>query len=341
MKKVYFLIAVLVAGGTSFAQTFPNAGMETWRSNTAGTAPVISVHAPTEWYGFDSLAIASVQSFAFILHPGSNFHAQLYQENTIINSGAASAKVMTMVQDTIGIVPGSLSNAVARINFPVLIGGGTLASATTFSGGTQVTSRITSVSAYVRYTAGIDSATGLWGGKDTAMLTVQARGHKHGGNDTLVGNAALQILPSTSFSQVTAYLVYWDSVDYSIDTVRVIFSSSGGGRSKACDSSTLYVDDVSMTGVANPDFTGVKNVVNNNAVSVFPNPATSVLNISCLQSAATTFELYSVTGQMVAQKYLSGNDKLDVSDLSSGLYIYTVRDNQSAIIQSGKVALNR
>ncbi len=341
MKKVYFLIAALVAGASSFAQTFPNAGMETWRTNTSGTAPVISVHAPTEWYGFDSLAIASVQSFAFILHPGSNFHAQLYQENTIINSGAASAKVMTMVQDTIGIVPGSLSNAVARINFPVLIGGGTLASATTFSGGTDVTQRITSVSAYVRYTTGIDSATGLWGGKDTALLTVQARGHKHGGNDTLVGNGVLQILPSTSFTQVTANLVYWDSVNYYIDTIRVIFSSSGGGRSNACDSSTLYVDDVSMAGVPNPDFTAVKSVENNAAIVVYPNPSAGILNITCQQTEASIFELASVSGQVVAVKNITGNSQLDFSSLPAGLYIYNVKDNNGTIIQRGKIDLNK
>ena len=154
MKKIYFLLLALMAGIISFAQTVPNAGMETWRTNSSGSGPTVPVYAPESWYGFDSLIIEDEENFlplAYLGYHPSHLYAQLYQENTIKNSGLSSAKIMTLRQDTIGLVPGSLSNAKIGINVTALISGGTLTSATTFSGGTAVSLKITSVSAYVKY----------------------------------------------------------------------------------------------------------------------------------------------------------------------------------------------
>ena len=346
MKKICTLLCAFIAGTSAFAQTFPNAGMDTWRSNTTGATHPVTIYAPTQWYGFDSLAISLIE-FAGSLHliagVGTNYHAQLYQENTIKHSGSSSAKLMTLKQDTIGLVPGSLANATALVNIFAVASGTSLANATTFIGGTAVTSRITNVSAWVEYLSGIDSATGLWGTTDTALLTVQALGHKHGKNDTLVGKGVVQILPSASasFSQVTANILYFDTVDYYIDTIRVIFSSSGGGMSRPCDSSTLYVDDVSMTGVPNPDFTGVHNVTIDNSVRVYPNPAKDVLYIETTQPEEAEFTLYSVTGKAVANKSVLGRDMLDVSALPAGIYFYVLHDGSGQVIKNGKVTLNR
>jgi len=341
MKKICTLLYAMIAGTSAFAQTFPNAGMETWRSNTSGSTS-IPVHAPTQWYGFDSLAISLGELYGpLILHGGTNYHAQLFQESTIIHSGSSSAKVMTLKQDTLGIVSGSLSNSVAGVNAAVLIATRSLAGATSFTGGSAVSQRITSVSVWTEYLAGIDSATGMWGGHDTALLTVQALGHAHGRHDTVVGNSVLQILPSSSFTQITANILYFDTVNYYIDTIRVIFSSSGGGRSRPCDSSTLYVDDVSMAGVANPDFTGVHDVIIDNSVRVYPNPAKDVLYIETTQPEETEFTLYAVTGKAVAKKNILGHDMLDVSVLPAGIYFYVLRDAGGKVIKNGKITLNR
>ena len=241
MNKILLSFCAVVIAFTSTAQTVPDAGMENWRSNSTGTTHAFTIYAPYSWYGFDSLLIADAELFSFVLHSGTKFHPQLFQESTIIHSGSSSAKVMTMRQDTLGLIPGSLSNASVTVNPAALLGGGSLASATKFNGGSPVNQRITTVSAWVQYLPGIDSVTGLWGGKDTARLTVQALGHIHGGNDTVVGIGGLQILPSTSFVQVTANLTYWDTA-YLIDTIRIIFASSGGGASTcaSCTGSATY-----------------------------------------------------------------------------------------------------
>src|ERR1700733_553129 len=98
MKKIYLIVCLLIACNGAFAQTFANAGMETWRNSTSGTSPSFAVHAPTQWYGFDSLIIADGESFGSFIGAGSNWHAQLFQEATIVHSGSNSAKLMTLKQ---------------------------------------------------------------------------------------------------------------------------------------------------------------------------------------------------------------------------------------------------
>lgn len=340
MKKLYFLFAALVAGFSSFGQAVPVAmpggDMETWRSNVAGFAPAVTIHAPSAWYGFDSLLIVNGEFFL----TGHNWYAQLYQENTIKNGGSSSAKIISKRQDTLlGVAPGVMSNAKVSINVLSLIGGGDIESATTFTGGTPVSLRITSVSAYVQYTAGIDSVTGMWGGNDTALLTVQAYAIVRG-NDSLVGIGSVPIYPSTSFSQVTANLVYSDTVD-SVKNVRIIFTSSTARKS--LDSSTLYVDDVTMMGVPQPPYVNAVNNIagNNTPVNVYPNPASGVIFFESPKNTRLTCTLYAANGKAAATKLLTGNDTLDVSQLPPGLYFYNIADAGGTIVQQGKVTINK
>lgn len=341
MRKFSLTIAAAFSCALALGQSFPNAGFENWRSGTSGTSPVVNVHAPLQWFGFDSLIIADQELFdplAFGGHVPTSLHGQLFQETTIVNSGTSSAKLITVRQDTVGRVPGLMANASVGVNILALIATMDIAGATTFSGGTPVTQRITNVSAWVRYTPGIDSATHTWGGLDTGALNVQAFGHKSGGRDTLVGTAFLKILPSTSFTQVTAHVNYWDSVNYQVDTIRIVFSSSA--VQKSCDSSTLYVDDVSMTGVSQPDYTSVKESGKVSDIKVYPNPASDLLNFVDAGSG-TSVVITNVSGQVVATKTLGGNQAVKVSELPEGLYIYTIRNSNDEVIQTGKVTIKK
>lgn len=64
--------------------------------------------------------------------------------------------------------------------------------------------------------------------------------------------------------------------------------------------------------------------VKKNNISVYPNPATDVINISNV-SSKTKFEIYSVGGQLVNQGTTDG--KVNVSKLTKGVYILTVESN--------------
>ncbi len=334
---------VLALPISMFAQLIQNPGMETWRSNTAGTSPVISINAPDNWYGFDSLAIAGGQAFLPLMYLGytpSVFHAQLFPDTVVFKSGTRSAKLMTLKQDTLGFIPGTLSNAKVGINPLALIGGGSLASATTFSGGTGVAMRVTSVSAYVLYKTGIDSITGLIGGADTGLLTVQALAHI-GTKDSVIGTGRVQILPTDTFRLITANVIYPFDTIHAVDTLRIVFSSSGGGASRPCDSSTLYIDDVSMAGVPNPDYSAVKVVAPDDAFTVYPNPAAGTINLNSKNGGPLNFRLYDESGRMVASKLINGKGNMDVSLLPNGMYFYSVDDASGKTIHRGTLTLKK
>ncbi len=329
MKKIYLFICVFMTGMASFAQTVSNAGMETWRTGTSGAVVAKTIQAPAGWFGTDSLVIAMGQALLLDI----KMSPQLFREDTIVHNGAHSAKVMTKYQDTLRYLQGTLTNAMPSFSLPSTI---------SFNGGTPVTLKITTVSAYVAYFPGFDSATHLRG-KDTGTFSVNAYAHKHGA-DTLIGSGFVFIPPSDTFIQITANIVYTDTVD-SVGLVRIFFTSSGGATNNL-DSSTLYVDDVSMTGVPEPvpppviDHTLVRNISMNELVKVYPNPANGTLYFDGPQNAGLNCKLFSVNGQVVLTKALTGNDALDISTLPAGFYIYAITDMDGNIMQRGKVAVN-
>jgi hypothetical protein len=187
----------------------------------------------------------------------------------------------------------------------------------------------------VQYFPGKDSTGAI--GIDSGTLNVQALSHI-GGMDSVIGLGSITIPPSSSWIQVTVNVLYPTDTTHPVDTMRIAFTSSKPGS--ALDSSTLYVDDVSMTSIANPtDHTGIHDAAHATLIKVYPNPVTGALYFSGSHGAGNKAVLYSVTGQVVATHILSGNDAMDVSALASGLYSYAIFDNSGDAIQRGKVTV--
>jgi hypothetical protein len=338
MKKLYFFAASILAAFTVSAQTVPNGGMESWRTGTSGTGPVIPIQAPTTWYGFDSTIIALGESFGPLAGFTSYWHAQLWQETTLKNSGTSSAKMMTLMQDSLGFVPGMLSSAKVNVDVPTLMAvvsaGGDPMSAITFSGGVPVTTRTRTVSAYVAYFPGKDTGTGIMGGPDTATLTVQAVSSQLG-TDSVIGLGYVAIPPHSTFTQVTANVTYADTT-LQVDKVRIIFASSGAGANNL-DSSTLYVDDVTMTGT-HQSTAGVTAVNAGSNIQVYPNPASGKLFINAPLNQQLSYTLMSATGQLVANGTVNGSTSVDLVGIASGIYYYAIR-NANGVVKSGKVTV--
>jgi len=97
--------------------------------------------------------------------------------------------------------------------------------------------------------------------------------------------------------------------------------SSISPNATPCGTSTYgQVEDYSLNIAQSLAVTDVKK----NNISVYPNPATDVINISNV-SSKTKFEIYSVGGQLVNQGTTDG--KVNVSKLTKGVYILTVESN--------------
>jgi len=69
-------------------------------------------------------------------------------------------------------------------------------------------------------------------------------------------------------------------------------------------------------------------------VSVYPNPASSTINVSFTTAEARNITLFSVVGEKVESKSTTGlNTSFDVSELPSGVYMIQVLSNNSTITQ--------
>ncbi len=323
MKKITLLFASVLFAVASFGQTIINPGMEDWRTSLVGFPfPTTPIQAPKFWFGVDSLALTVGP-----LTGGGTFHRQIFKETVKVHSGSSSAKVMTAQQGDLGMAPGILSNAKVNVDITTMD--------VTFTGGTAVTVQPTTVTAWVAYSPGIDTLTDTIG-YDEGILTAEAIATV-GSVDSSIGVGFINITPSDTFYEVTAALTY-TTTDYPVHTLRITFLS-GGASADLLDSSTLYVDDVTMTSVPNPT-TGIKIATATDVVKVYPNPAKGALYISGPQNGGLTCTLTSVSGQVVMQQTLTGADKLDISCLAAGIYLYNITDNAGKNLQHGKVTVN-
>lgn len=82
------------------------------------------------------------------------------------------------------------------------------------------------------------------------------------------------------------------------------------------DAYEIWIDDVTITAGAGGGGTGI--VENNNTLSIYPNPATSVLNVNA--EGYSTIELVNMLGQVVYSANATSNMQVNVSNLDNGVY---------------------
>jgi hypothetical protein len=61
---------------------------------------------------------------------------------------------------------------------------------------------------------------------------------------------------------------------------------------------------------------------------VYPNPASSILNVTTNEGGALQLQLFNNQGQVVKTARSSGNAKLGISDLAPGTYWLSVSDSK-------------
>ncbi len=106
-------------------------------------------------------------------------------------------------------------------------------------------------------------------------------------------------------------------------------------------SSGYYIDDVSVIACAS----GINELSTENEITIFPNPATNMLNIAIhsLQGQTGTIAIFDLTGKLVITYHLDGStdiNQVSTASLSSGLYIYKINVND-ATVKNGKLSIIR
>ncbi|MEZ5017314.1 MAG: T9SS type A sorting domain-containing protein [Flavipsychrobacter sp.] len=327
MKKVLLSITILISMLSATAQTFSGAGMESWRSLSVGF-PSTQVTLPDHWFGTDSL-IYTVAPFLTI--PTSSLTKQMVKSSSA-HSGSFAAEVTSKNQGTtLGVIPGILTNARPGIDIAKFDPNNPISSIN-YVGGTSISSRIGYVSAWLKYAP-------QGGDKAQIIITAVLAGQGLGGADSIVGSADTIIA-----SQVSAYTKYEVKINYIDpnvvpDKLLVLFlSSTSVTATVPVDGSKLTVDDVEAgihsSGIHFP-------LLNNEVVSCYPNPATEVVNINTTINQPLIWELYNMSGQKVKQVNFTKNTTVNVKELPSGMYFYSITSNDGALVYTGKLSVDK
>ncbi len=84
--------------------------------------------------------------------------------------------------------------------------------------------------------------------------------------------------------------------------------------------------------------TNIEDVLDN-PISVFPNPASEMITINWGEKySSLSLELYDLTGKQVISRSIENNETVRVDNLSRGMYLYKLTDNND-FIQTGKISL--
>jgi len=119
-------------------------------------------------------------------------------------------------------------------------------------------------------------------------------------------------------------------------------SSSGGQYFFSTGSMTWTVGEVVINTIQSPDnhltqgfnqtrinFIGIEEYNNRINVSVFPNPTTDFININA--SKKTTLRIYDISQKLVKVVSVEKQDKVDLSNISSGTYLLVFSKNNKKL----------
>ena len=311
MKKQLLLLftALLIFTNTNAQTTPPNGGFETWQNRTLLFNPLIPIEVPTSWSTFDSLA----NTLNFLFGQSTAIQKTVTKNTTIKNTGTASAMLTTKTFPGINVaIPGILTNAVVTLDASMDI---------SFSGGTAITQRVSKAAAFIRYAP----ATA-----DSGSFIVEVINRTFG-KDSVIGSGGLQFGAKSVFTKIEVPIDYI-ATTLPANLLRYFFTNS---NDTVQNSSTLYVDDVSYTTT-----TGVTEALMNDIeITAFPNPAIDVLSIKASSDDEVVFELYAIDGKVLQHKTFSKTTEIRIADLASGLYLYTVKNKDQAIIKKASITI--
>ena len=172
---------------------------------------------------------------------------------------------------------------------------------------------------------------------DTAIMSIKMT--KNGTTVWAGGYPSLGLPLDTSSQWVLVYVPitsFYSNSTITPDTLLLRFSSSLQGQGQRVLGSVLHVDQVFFS--ASAVNTGVNDIANNFEVSVFPNPASEMLNIKSDASLEShQVVITDINGRLVRIRPLTnGVNSIELSDVASGTYIYRIADKNGFFIKQDR-----
>ena len=129
-----------------------------------------------------------------------------------------------------------------------------------------------------------------------------------------------------------------DSAYYTSTANETRYFAIGGKGTIAttADQINVRIDDIKITKESS---VGIKTISANDAISIFPNPTSGIVNINAVE-VSSSVEVFNVIGEKVYSNTLvKGNNTLDLSSLANGAYF--VKLNSNGAITTKKVVLSK
>jgi|GEM_PF-598729 len=119
----------------------------------------------------------------------------------------------------------------------------------------------------------------------------------------------------------------------------LFFSSSwgDGSQGQAVVGSVFYIDSVHFIAVP----AGINEAYTNTDWSVYPNPATEILNIKSVTGEAASIEILDITGKLIKYATIgAGTSTVDIANFVPGVYLYQIRTLNQQVVRTGKLLVN-
>ena len=124
------------------------------------------------------------------------------------------------------------------------------------------------------------------------------------------------------------------------EILSLLFSSSwgDGAAGEGEIGSVFYLDAIEFI---YPLDISVGNELADGNWSVYPNPASDVVNVRSLVGEKAKIEILDVTGKTVMVSSLnSDNTRLELSTFLAGVYLYQIRSTENEVLRTGKLFVN-
>lgn len=306
MKKI-LLSTVAVAALTlaANAQAFiPNSGFESW-GTTAGEDI-----QPTGWISYN------VFTFSLFETTGAN-PTSITQAGTPDNyAGNYSAKITTVTLQS-NPSPADIPNTAG-----VLYTGSVAFTAPYLFPGYSSQQRPASMSYYAKYTPV---------GTDSAFCLVSITRWNGTSRDTIAWGYDLMPAAIAAYQQRNVVMNYNAPFANTIpDTISIMFSASALIAPQV--GSALWVDEVAFSG-----YVGVSERDNNNGVSVYPNPSSTITQFDVTAENASQVIVYDMTGREVIRENFNGKvARVNSAELANGSYTYSIISTENEVLSRGQ-----
>lgn len=314
------------------AQTITNGNFEDWTPVGSG----LSWERPQGWHATDKMLSDLSMVLGIAGYPITPTN-QL-QKSTEAYAGDYAARIVSFnLGEAFGVTPCLMVNGVPSLDVvtmgEALAGGDVdLASILTVTGGTPLLGRrADSVVVYV--------STPEYN-EDTAAIFLQA---KQISGDTMItiGTGAAMIAPDMEYTRLNINIEYFDESNNIADTLIIMAISSVGIPSEeegalfnATLENSLFLDAMSLH---TSDLSGIIPAANVDlGVSLYPNPATSNIQIKNTSGKEFLIQIYDLNGKVMHHQSLNeGQSSIDLQQYPAGNYFYQVVDPKSNDRQAG------